>query len=268
MFDLRVRVNENALADDVLGKTWKGKIVIKSAIEGESSKLKIISGDINTPGSEIKLGSEHFYVISNNNGTIRALAKYGLYIGKKIIWDLESEETTGSTSSVRIEIDPNEFNYGRQDKRVIGVNRYAKDGVIDTGKIVSYYAFVQFSDEAHGANQGTCENAQGIQVTCYSRYAGSILEEKINDYASLLSSETGINLMGDAISIDELISLGCTNTNCPNNLELTSGKGFFLKDSKDNQRIYSLSTTGNINATLTTGLNTCYPVIEFNLNDL
>lgn len=43
--------------------------------------LEIITGDINTPGSEVAIGDEHFYVLSNNNSKLAILSKYNLHVG-------------------------------------------------------------------------------------------------------------------------------------------------------------------------------------------
>ena len=43
--------------------------------------LKIVSGDLDTVGSEIAVGNEHFYIVSEDDTSITMLSKYNLYVG-------------------------------------------------------------------------------------------------------------------------------------------------------------------------------------------
>ena len=45
--------------------------------------IAIVNGDINTIGSEIAIGDEHFYVVSNDGSNVVLLAKYNLYTGNE-----------------------------------------------------------------------------------------------------------------------------------------------------------------------------------------
>ena len=54
---------------------------------------KVVSGNGKNIGSEIACGTEHFYVLSNDNNQIRMLAKYNLYTGYTIeSYLIEKEE--------------------------------------------------------------------------------------------------------------------------------------------------------------------------------
>ena len=55
--------------------------VLKSEISVNKKTIKIqANGDVTKVGTDIQIGDEHFYVISNSNGKITALAKYNLDI--------------------------------------------------------------------------------------------------------------------------------------------------------------------------------------------
>ena len=58
---------------------------------GVKKVLDIVSGDLQTVGSEVAIGDEHFYIISNTDGEIAMLSKYNLYVG--------NECTSASSSS-------------------------------------------------------------------------------------------------------------------------------------------------------------------------
>ena len=84
-YDLRLYLNSTGTndlgANDIQNKTWGGKIVVK-AVDAEPP-VHIISkaGSNLTTGDKIAIGDENFWVISNTNGTIRALAEYNINVG-------------------------------------------------------------------------------------------------------------------------------------------------------------------------------------------
>lgn len=60
------------------------QLYIRPVIDVPASEIitpRIISGDLESVGSEISLGKERFYLISNDNSTVAMLAKYNLYVG-------------------------------------------------------------------------------------------------------------------------------------------------------------------------------------------
>lgn len=261
-FGLRIWIKETANDADILNKSWKAKLVVKSTIKEESSKLKVLTGDLNTPGSELKIGSEHFYLISNNNGLIRMITKYNLLIGNTSSYDYTSIDTTGTSVHVEESINPNEFNYGRQDSRALGINHNLSNGMI-----VTYYGLMQFSDEEHVVNQGMCDN-EGVSSPCYTNYLGSKIKEVVDNYASMLSSETNMNLTGDLISMDELINLGCSINSCPEELSWLAGKEYYLKTALNSNEVYGMQYSEGLVASNYDTLKGCSPVIELNLNNL
>ena len=50
-------------------------------ISGNEKIVKVVSGDLNTVGSEICIGEECFYLMKNDGYTVTMLAKYNLYAG-------------------------------------------------------------------------------------------------------------------------------------------------------------------------------------------
>ena len=67
--------------------------------------LRVVSGDINTIGSEVCIGEECFYVIDNDTEVVSMLAKYNLYVGN--VYDSTNgivaiKEPTGIQSSTAI----------------------------------------------------------------------------------------------------------------------------------------------------------------------
>lgn len=47
-------------------------------------EVKVVSGNVNTAGSEVCLGTECFYVLSSTNDSVTMLSKYNLYVGNSV----------------------------------------------------------------------------------------------------------------------------------------------------------------------------------------
>ena len=72
-------------------------------ISGNEKVVKVVSGDLNTVGSEICIGEECFYLISSDEDSVTMFAKYNLYVGGMAIgqdsWTEYGEEATGIQDS-------------------------------------------------------------------------------------------------------------------------------------------------------------------------
>ena len=56
-----------------------------------STNCNVVSGTGKNIGDEIACGTEHFYVMESNNGNVKMMAKYNLYVGanyNKILLDI------------------------------------------------------------------------------------------------------------------------------------------------------------------------------------
>ena len=142
-------------------------------VDAKEVKFKIVSGDIETVGSEICFDTECFYVIGNDGANVSLLAKYNLYVG--------SEYNNGTLTAYGNDAT------GMQDENMLG--NLFKTGVPSKG-------VTAFSDDSKKG-----EN--------YSDYVGSIVEDYVNKYKNILRN-IGIAIT-DArlITLDELENLGC-----------------------------------------------------------
>ena len=102
-YTLRITfLNKNEAQDDNQGKHFSGKLQIneyQAANNGggnqPTEEPELIDGSWSTPGSEVDLGGERFYVISSDSTTVRLLAKYNLdYVDSDILQSSESSLTT------------------------------------------------------------------------------------------------------------------------------------------------------------------------------
>ena len=137
----------------------------------------IVSGDLDTVGSEVCIKKECFYVISSTEDTVTMLAKYNLYVGGSYdgsTWTAYGAEATG-----------------KQDSTMLG---YVAGQSIRNGTTVFS------SDTQKGTN--------------YSDYSGSIVEGYVNNYKTILESDYGVDVVeARLITKDELTSdeIGCSD---------------------------------------------------------
>ena len=146
----------------------------------ESLKPTIISGDLNTVGSEVAIGDEHFYIISNKDGESTMLAKYNLYVGSKYenISTAYGEEATGI-----------------QDSTMKG--------------------FVLSNNIRNGITVFSSTNYWGSTISTYPAYvydSNSIIYNYVENYRIYLESQGALVKEARLIKSEELELLGCSKT--------------------------------------------------------
>lgn len=139
--------------------------------------VRVVSGNLNTVGSELAIGNEHFYLVSNDGSTVKMLAKYNLYVGNYC---------NASDNCVAYGADAT----GIQDSLMVG--KYVDD------RFPRYGTISFSSDEKKG--------------TYYCTYVGSIAEEYVNNYKNYLESLGVAITEARLINSSELNSLGCVGT--------------------------------------------------------
>ena len=90
-------------------------ILFLPVIVNAKEYCEIISGNGKNIGSEIKCGTESFYIVSSNNNTIQMLAKYNLGVGDKIDYFDYTNEKTYTDVSYTIEGFPSYSEQGNLD---------------------------------------------------------------------------------------------------------------------------------------------------------
>lgn len=147
----------------------------------ESTPLvRVISGNTETVGSEITIGNEHFYVISNDKDSITMLAKYNLYAGN---------HCTSSTACTPY----GEEATGMQDPTMFG---WLADG----------------SFPRNGTLEFSLTNYWLSNVNSYPSYvydSNSNLYTSVENY-KLHFQNTGVTIVeARLIKYEELLELGC-----------------------------------------------------------
>ena len=155
--------------------TFPSVSLVYSTIDNSSmagNVVRVVSGDINTPGSVVAIGNEQFYVIDKENGNVKLLSMYNLRVGNKLTWDsldfgdYEIETLTNAT--------------GIQDSDAKGL-------LLDSTTWIGTTAFSSTN----------------------STYSGSIVEGYVNNYKTYLTN-TGLDISSARlITKAELEKLGC-----------------------------------------------------------
>ena len=146
-------------------------IIFFTPVSAKEEKYKIVSGDLETVGSEICFDTECFYVIENDENNVKLLTKYNLYVGgyssNNFEWYPYGDEATGM-----------------QDSNMRG---YIANEDFDINGVTPFS-----SDEEKGTN--------------YSDYKGSIVERYVNNYKNKLEKKGIIINKARLISVDELLN--------------------------------------------------------------
>lgn len=135
------------------------------------SIVRVISGDYDTVGSELCIGTECFYLVSSDENSLVMLAKYNLYVGRKCT----SSSCTSYTNPT-----------GKQKSTMKGYISSSStwDGIIE-------YA----NSEQSASNP--------------ANYGCGVAEIHVNNYAEYLEELGAVVIDSGLIGTDELKSLGC-----------------------------------------------------------
>ena len=139
----------------------------------DGNLIQIVSGDINTPGSEVCISDECFYVISYTDDTVNLLAKYNLYVGN-IVENIEGSDEVGYTPIMSPITSPT----GKQDSRAVGAQWDS-----DENPLFPWIGTVAYSNNS-------------------TDYNGSIVEGYVNNYKSYLES-LGANVLSARLLTDD-----------------------------------------------------------------
>ena len=147
---------------------------------GPLMPLNIVSGDLDTTGSEVCIESECFYVVGAEDSThIKLLSKYNLNVG----------------------VNPNTNVWEKiQDKSILG---YAFVNGVTTYGNVSYTATSYWTD---GYN---LKPQYGDSYPVYVYDNNADISVYVNQYVDYLNTILN-NVQGRLISADELVTLGCS----------------------------------------------------------
>ena len=163
---------------------------IKLNIKYETQKLiEVLSGDGTKAGDELRIGKEHFYVISNDGTNITLLAKYNLEVGSNCVYN-------GDYTCTEIE-NPT----GLQSEKALG---YTSSGYNTNGN----YGVVPFSSTIYWYSSGL-KSEYGTSYPAYVYDDNASIKNYVDNYAEYLE-ELGLTIEeARLIKQEELVGLGC-----------------------------------------------------------
>ncbi len=147
-----------------------------------SSTYEIVSGDLDTVGSVVKIADEEFYVIGQEDTDhVKLLSKYNLNVGNNI-----QPGTEGIQNSLAI---------GWNSDESTAVNNH-------------YPATVIFSNANYWYDGSKLKPAYGTSYPTYVYDDNSNVKQYVDDYVDYLETQ-GVNVTGRLIKQEELVGLGC-----------------------------------------------------------
>ena len=202
---LNLSFEVNYIQSDESGTSVKDDGVLKT-------KLDIISGNLETVGSEVAIGDEHFYIISSDSTSVTMLTKYNLYVGGSYegSWTPYGEEATGLQNSTMLGR-PLDGSYPRR-----GTSGFATS---------VYWGSV---------SEGT-----------YIYDNNSTLYNYVEYYRKYLESMGAVVDEARLIKLEELKSLGCIDYNCYDKMEWIYSTSYWTGFGNGDS-IYGLYTYGGL----------------------
>ena len=145
---------------------------------------RLVNGSINTVGSEICIGEECFYIISNDGSTVKMLSKYNLYVGNQCN---DGRTTIALTNPT-----------GKQSSSAEG-HDFAKFPSIAT---------INFSENNYWYSGGLKAN-YGANYPAYIYDSNSVTYNYTKSYEDYLISLGARDIEARLITYEELYALGC-----------------------------------------------------------
>ena len=179
-YTLRVDFLEtNTNQDDNKGKTFSTVIRINE-VQEHSAPYTVVSGDLNTVGSVVKIADEEFYVIGQEDSThVKLFAKYNLGVGNGFETPTNKQESTAT-------------GYGS-----VGSSPYA--------------GTVAFSSTNYWHEGSTVSSIYGESYPAYVYDSNASIKTYVDDYVTYLNNQ-GVSVSGRLIKLEELIALGCDDS--------------------------------------------------------
>ena len=207
--EIKLWIDEDSADENISNKIAN----IKIAVEGEATdavpepQYTIISGDLNTVGSVVKIADEEFYVIGQEDSShVKLLSKWNLKVG--IIYNKSGTKTGEYTNA--------DIGYGLQSSDVKG---YVEGDSTSNGDVAfssTNYWYDETNNKAKDEYGGYTYNkstyvyndGQGNIVYPYVYDSNSNIKQYVDTYVTYLNNQ-GVSVSGRLIKQEELDVLGC-----------------------------------------------------------
>lgn len=185
-------------------------------ITKKNNFLDIVSGDLDTVGSEVCIGEECFYVISSTAEKVILFGKYNLYAGG--IYNGSSWKEYGTDAT------------GVQNKDMIGW----------ISGVTTRKGTIAFSSSAYWASGS------------YGSYPAYVYDSKCNSYKYLESYKSYLQSIENTVSnvrlikYEELLSLGCTSSSCTSTYDWTYSTSYWTGSAANTSSIRMIYNNGSV----------------------
>ncbi len=186
----------------------------------DTKYIDIVTGTGRELGDEVRIGDEHFYILSNNGVEIRMLAKYNVDISAKCSLTYNAPSSTGVGYDPKCGIRASYT--GLQDPSITGYPDEA------TGDVIG----VPFSTELqHGATN--------------LDYEGGVAEIYVNEYVDTINKKYNINVTGDLLDLQTFNKLfyGVDMQKAPENIRKFFNVTSWTKVPTQDKKIMILEST-------------------------
>lgn len=187
-------------------------------------KLVLDSNKVLDTGDKFCIGTECFYVISNNSGTVRALAEWNIDGGYDLtengeyllnIYDYTFTYSSALQAGVKPYYDyqKNSIINLKQNPNKRGFVFYPDYNKISARGVINFASDYTSDDYGYWAPSGNLISSYASTMYVYD--SNSVIYDYIESYIDMLNEETNLSLTGDLITLEEVESLGCdTNSSC------------------------------------------------------
>ncbi len=257
--DNTLTISINYIQD--LGQTITGSDVII----GKSDAVEIVGGDIDLPGSIIKIGDEEFYIISSDDTKIAALAMYNL--------DIDVNDTSSTNTEVQ----------EKNPSHAIGNNNFKMTqlagGPASGNESLTYKGTgKQDSFLSGGTNYGTLAFSTTNYWSCTSYpcnvyTSNSKLYKHVEWYKNYLESLGAKIYNARLITQDEYVALGCqANGSCSNAPDWIDSTSYWTGTAYSLSTLFAISYTGdsipdNFDRNNLFGIRPVIEILKVNLPD-
>ena len=233
--------NDYSFVDNILTlRNVTGDVVVTGKY-----RFELVSGDLITPGGEVCLGKECFYIVNNDGEKVTLLSKYNLYVG--------SVYNNGTLTE-----------YGNE---ATGIQDSTMTAWIPTSSI--WRGIIKYSDSNYWSSNGSLKQEYGSSYPAYVYDNNSNLFEYVESYKNYLVDIGGNVSKSRLLSYEEAVSLGCSLENVCSKSWVYSTT-YWLGSAYDNSLMWRISTDKLLNNDddyydYARGVR---PVIEINASDI
>ena len=209
---------------------------------GVRKLYNVVSGDLETVGSEVSIGDEHFYIMKNDGEYLTLLSKYNLHVGNEVTAiDMETFTPTMAPLS-----NPT----GIQDSTAIGAKFDSEFN--PTG--VPWYGTIAYSSTNYWWDSTNNNFKSGYPADFefdgmafpYIYNSDSLLYSPVENYRAYLESQ-GANIEeARLIKLSELIELGCSldEGSCLSAPEWVYGTTYLSGAADDDDSVFLVFSNG------------------------